>query len=89
MKHVLLAAVAGTALVACVNTTTEDVAETEAETVVAEVEETVEAVEEIVEAAAPELCLDAGPQTPRDISSVVGLNTVTFPKAPPSSAMNL
>ena len=89
MKHILLAAVAGTALVACVNTTTTEVAEEEAETVVAEVEETVEEVVEVVEASAPELCLDAGPQTPRDISSVVGLNTVTFPKAPPSSSMNL
>lgn len=35
------------------------------------------------------ICLDAGPQTPRDISNGYGLNTVTFPKAPPSSAMNL
>ena len=35
------------------------------------------------------LCLDAGPQTPRDITSVAGLNTVTFPMAPPASEMNL
>lgn len=35
------------------------------------------------------LCLQAGPQTPRDISSTVGLNTVTFPMAPPASEMNL
>ena len=89
MKHVLLAAVAGTASVACVNTAGTEIAEEESETVIAEVEEAVEEVEDIVEASAPELCLDAGPQTPRDISSVVGLNTVTFPKAPPSSSMNL
>ena len=38
---------------------------------------------------APGLCLDAGPQTPRDISSLAGLNTVTFPMAPPASEMNL
>lgn len=41
------------------------------------------------EAAGPELCLDAGPQTPRDISSTAGLNTVEFPLAPPASEMNL
>ena len=35
------------------------------------------------------LCLDAGPQTPRDISSVAGLNTVTFDYAPPATEMNL
>ncbi|MDJ0758991.1 MAG: delta-class carbonic anhydrase [Woeseiaceae bacterium] len=35
------------------------------------------------------LCLDAGPQTPRDISSVMGLNTVTFDRAPASTEMNL
>lgn len=35
------------------------------------------------------LCLDAGPQTPRDISSMAGLNEVTFPLAPPVSEMNL
>ena len=40
-------------------------------------------------AQSPELCLDAGPQTPRDISSTMGLNTVEFPIAPPASEMNL
>lgn len=40
-------------------------------------------------AAAPELCLDAGPQTPRDISSALGLNTVTFDTAPPAQELNL
>ena len=40
-------------------------------------------------APAPELCLDAGPQTPRDISETAGLNTVTFPFAPPATEMNL
>ena len=35
------------------------------------------------------LCLDAGPQTPRDITSTIGLNTVSFPTAPASSEMNL
>lgn len=35
------------------------------------------------------LCLNAGPQTPRDISSVLGLNTVTFDRAPPATELNL
>ncbi len=35
------------------------------------------------------LCLDMGPQTPRDISDRTGLNTVSFPMAPPASEMNL
>ncbi len=35
------------------------------------------------------ICLDAGPQTPRDISNGYGLNDVTFPMAPPSTEMNL
>ena len=35
------------------------------------------------------LCLDMGPQTPRDISSVFGLNTESFPLAPDVSEMNL
>ena len=90
MKNVLLAAVAGTVLAACANTTTSDVAETDVETAAEEAIEVAEdEMAEVVEAAAPELCLDAGPQTPRDISNVAGLNTVTFPKAPPSTSMNL
>ena len=36
-----------------------------------------------------QLCLDAGPQTPRDISNVEGLNTVAFPMAPAVTEMNL
>ena len=36
--------------------------------------------------ASADLCLDAGPQTPRDISNGYGLNNVPFPKAPPSTA---
>ena len=35
------------------------------------------------------LCLDAGPQTPRDISSVLGMNPVTFDRAPPATELNL
>ena len=36
-----------------------------------------------------ELCLDMGPQTPRDISSVKGSNATTFAMAPAATAMNL
>ena len=35
------------------------------------------------------LCVDMGPQTPRDIASASGLNTEAFPLAPPVSEMNL
>jgi len=35
------------------------------------------------------LCLAAGPQTPRDISNPLGLNTVVFPSAPAPAQMNL
>ena len=36
-----------------------------------------------------ELCTDYGPQTPRDISSVAGLNMADFTMAPAASEMNL
>ena len=36
-----------------------------------------------------ELCVDMGPQTPRDIASSAGLNAVVFPFAPPAGEMNL
>lgn len=35
------------------------------------------------------LCLDAGPQTPRDITSPAGSNPVTFEMAPAATEMNL
>lgn len=35
------------------------------------------------------LCLDSGPQTPRDISSASGLNRVSFDRAPPAAELNL
>lgn len=68
------------ALAGCANETI--AAETDAAT-----EADVSAQVETVEQAG--LCLDAGPQTPRDIAGVYGLNSVTFPKAPPSTEMNL
>lgn len=35
------------------------------------------------------LCVESGPQTPRDISLKAGLNTADFPLAPPATEMNL
>ncbi len=40
-------------------------------------------------AAAPEVCLDFGPQTPRDISSKEGTNPIAFAMAPESTSLNL
>ena len=40
-------------------------------------------------AEAPALCLASGPQTPRDIASKYGLNTVKFQIAPAATEMNL
>ena len=41
------------------------------------------------EAASKGLCVNMGPQTPRDISSALGLNTESFPLAPGANEMNL
>ena len=65
-----------------------DDAETVEEAVVEVEGEAEEVATEVVEEVAG-LCLDAGPQTPRDITSVIGLNTVEFPMAPAPSEMNL
>lgn len=49
-----------------------------------------EAKPEMVAAdAASEICTTFGPQTPRDISNVEGMNTDAFPMAPAASEMNL
>lgn len=81
MRHIMMAAAAGSILAACTNTAPTDVTEEPS----AATTEAVDTAEETV----ADLCLDAGPQTPRDISNIAGLNTVTFPQAPPASAMNL
>ena len=39
--------------------------------------------------ASPGLCVNMGPQTPRDIGSVFGRNLESFPLAPPAGRMNL
>ena len=49
-------------------------------------EDMAEATETVEQAG---LCVDMGPQTPRDIASTSGLNTVSFPMAPAASEMNL
>ena len=41
------------------------------------------------QSAGVELCVDMGPQTPRDIASGVGLNTEAFPLAPAVNELNL
>lgn len=46
-------------------------------------------VVEMVKADDAGLCVTMGPQTPRDISSVAGLNTDMFQMAPPASELNL
>ncbi len=47
------------------------------------------ASETLTEDAKDELCLDAGPQTPRDISNRSGNNSVTFARAPAATELNL
>ena len=44
---------------------------------------------EATETADAGLCVDMGPQTPRDISMTEGANTTTFPYAPAATEMNL
>lgn len=63
--------------------------ETEADATMPAVETPAEAVAETAMTEDGPLCVAMGPQTPRDISSVTGLNDVMFPTAPPASEMNL
>lgn len=66
-------------------TTTEPTEETTVEeTAAAEDVETADA-----SSSEPALCLDAGPQTPRDISNTAGLNPILFEMAPASTELNL
>ncbi len=53
--------------------------------------EDMEKAESVAESSNPEagLCVDMGPQTPRDISAKEGSNTTTFPLAPDATEMNL
>ena len=79
-RSLVLTAVLASALAACSSDETDVVKEEAAAPAAAVVEEN---------AAAPELCLDAGPQTPRDISSMLGLNSVSWDIAPPAEELNL
>lgn len=84
VKHLCV----GTSLLAVVACAGEKAAVTEVEITQAE---TV-VVAEPVASQAPEasaLCVGMGPQTPRDISAVQGLNLTAFPLAPPAAEMNL
>lgn len=90
IKHLILGVSAATLLMACSSPST-DTAEPESH---AEAEahddhagETPE--EHAAHAKTGDLCLTSGPQTPRDISKTGGLNTVSFPTAPPAGEMNL
>ena len=72
------------------NESSEPEVEASAEAVTEPAEEAAEAVQAVEEAAVePGICVDAGPQTPRDISSTTGLNLTEFPLAPAPSEMNL
>ncbi len=91
MNRIALLAIFAFALTACssddAETTVEDVAADAVETA----EEVAAATEDAVADAAASLgiCLDAGPQTPRDISNPFGTNPVTFPVAPAAEELNL
>lgn len=83
MRSLLLSVAVGTLfLSACSNdTASKETTETKpaTETVTTDVAATVES----------NLCLDFGPQTPRDISSTVGTNSVAFTLAPSFEELNL
>ena len=46
-------------------------------------------MEQVAQALPEEFCVDAGPQTPRDITNATGLNAVEFPMAPAPTNLNL
>jgi len=73
-KTTLILSVAALGLTACSNSDPTDAKDGAAKT---------------ASAASGDLCLTMGPQTPRDISSKVGLNKTMFGMAPASTAMNL
>ena len=87
-RNLSLVFVSSLALAACSSNDADDAAAEATSEAAAAVETAVEAAAEAV-ADSGGLCLDAGPQTPRDISSALGLNTVTFEMAPASTELNL
>lgn len=82
MKTHLLAVASCLVLMACSNNTDTKEMATEAP-------QSEPAVETVVAEATEALCLDMGPQTPRDISSKVGTNMTKFKLAPASTELNL
>jgi len=75
MKNTVLSILTATTLIACQAAEKTDVKET--------------AVKVVDTSASMDICQGMGPQTPRDISSVAGLNLDNFKMAPSSTAMNL
>ena len=75
MKVIIPLAAACFTLAACASESTQDKVNTPAT--------------KTVSADTQDLCVTMGPQTPRDISSKVGLNSTAFPMAPASTEMNL
>lgn len=73
MKYTFAIAASALVLAGCTTDTTTEAADVAATTV----------------AGTQDLCLTAGPQTPRDISSTVGLNMADFPLATKPAEMNL
>ncbi len=76
-KTTLILGVAAIALTACSSPDSSDAATT------------TDTAVKTASAASGDLCTTMGPQTPRDITSKVGLNTTMFDMAPPSTQMNL
>lgn len=87
MKRILLTGAMAVGLAACGNQEAADAPATPDSDVATE--ETAMDKAEEMETADAGLCVDFGPQTPRDISSTAGLNLTDFPFAPPPSQMNL
>lgn len=86
MKQLSIGLLGALLLTACADTQTEAEKENAQKPVKSE---TAVTAEKSISNAEVDLCLDAGPQTPRDITSVKGLNTVKFPMAPAYAEMNL
>ncbi len=89
IRHLILSVSAATLVMACSNSTEPTEPDTHVESDAHANESHEEHAAHSDDMASADLCLDAGPQTPRDISKTGGLNTVSFPVAPPAAEMNL
>lgn len=87
MKRILLTGAMSVAIAACGNQETSEAPATPDSAAAADGVAIDKADE--METADAGLCVDFGPQTPRDISGAAGLNLTDFPFAPPPSQMNL